>query len=27
VRGHGARVALDAGRPGSAERYWSALRR
>jgi hypothetical protein len=27
VRGHGARVALDAGRSGSAERYWSALRR
>jgi hypothetical protein len=27
VRGHGARVALDAGRSGSAERYWSAVRR
>ncbi len=27
VRGHGARVALDAGRRGSAERYWTAVRR
>jgi hypothetical protein len=27
VRGHGARVALAAGKSGSAERYWSAVRR
>lgn len=27
VRGHGAHVALAAGKSGSAERYWSAVRR